>query len=241
VVIAAEAFLKSRGLSFGVEIAIARNLPISGGLGGSAAASVAGALGAAIACGVEYRQSEILHAALEGETAVAGRHLDNIAPCLLGGLAMVLSNSPPAIHPLPIKTKWWLALLTPNLKLETKLSRGVLPASLPTGEWTTILSRTIGLATAFASGDIDLFRSCFVDSFAEPRRSKLIPNFSAIKHAALSRGAIGCTISGAGPTIVAVCETEAIAHDSLKSMKDASPTHSFSHIGQCGGLGAREI
>jgi homoserine kinase len=241
-VIAAEAMLRIKGIKSGVEISIEKHLPISGGLGASAASSVGGALATALALGVTINQDEILLAALAGEEAVAGRHLDNIAPCLLGGLTMVLSVSPPKVYRLPMTADWWISILTPESRLETRTARKVLPTELVTSAWVEVMARSIGLVTAFSLKDAELARLSLIDSFAEPRRSPLIPNFEKIKFAALSAGAIGCSISGAGPTIFALAANKNAAEACCAAMLLANNSSAaLCTIGQCTQQGAYKI
>lgn len=241
-VIAAESMLKINGINRGVRVTIDKQLPISGGLGASAASSVGGALAAAFACGISPKQDEILSAALEGEEAVAGRHLDNIAPCLLGGLTVVLSLNPPRVYRLPMTADWWLSILTPNARLETRTAREVLPKEIAVSDWVSAMANSIGLVSAFNQGDANLARICLVDRFAEPRRAPLIPRFGAIRDAAINAGALGCSISGAGPTIFALSEDEETARACQKAMEKAyAGVPSLSLSGQCTGNGAYKL
>lgn len=203
-VIAAEAFLRKRHLTSGVHIWCERALPISGGLGSSAAAATGGALGAALASGLAYSNEEILEAALAGESHVAGKHLDNIAPCYLGGMTAVLSTQPPVVQKLPHSHHLMVIVITPELRLSTKEARAVLPPSLSTQQWTQQMALAIGLTAGLASGDERTIKNCLQDPFAEKARGPLIPQFERVKSAALEAGALGCSISGAGPTIFAL-------------------------------------
>jgi homoserine kinase len=187
----------------GARITIDKGLPVSGGIGGSAASSVAGAYAAALACGMTPSPEEIILAALAGEEAVSGRHLDNIAPITLGGL--VLSR---AIEPLDViklaTPDWRVVLVRPNARIETKKARAILPREWD--QWTQQMANTAALIHAFATADGALARRALDDLYAEPRRASLIPNFDAIKRAALDAGAFGCSISGSGPTIFALAD-----------------------------------
>ena len=154
-----------------VGISIHKGLPLSGGLGGSAASSVGGALAAALASGKRFSSERILQAALEGEAAGAGRHYDNLAPCLYGGLMLVLPRDPPVLVPVPVRARWWIAVCTPNQRLETKAARAVLPVNFP--GWPAQMANTTALALAFSQGDPKLLRAALHDGFAEPARAPL--------------------------------------------------------------------
>lgn len=204
--IAAAAFYKIAGVKpqpFSVHIE--RALPVAGGLGSSAAASVAGALAAARLSNAVDRVDWILKAALAGEGAVAGPHLDNIAPCFFGGLTLVQDVETLSVYPLPISKDFAIVLVTPNLKIRTKDARQILPEQLKTSEWTKQMAHCTTLALALSRGDWDQLRFGLTDPFAEPARSKLIPGFNEAKTRAIRAGAFGFSISGSGPTCFALC------------------------------------
>ena len=210
--LAATAWLRAHGDGRNAVVSIDKGLPVAGGLGGSAASSVGGAFAAALAMGIARPDPlAVVAAALEGEVAVAGRHLDNIAPCVVGGLALVLSLRPANVVALTVKADWQLALVTPDVRVETKAARELLPATSGRAMWVQQMANTAAVVHAFAAGDAALLRLAFDDLYAEPRRAPLIPHFTAAKRAAIATGALGCTISGSGPTLAAICENEAIA------------------------------
>src|SRR5690606_13603833 len=130
-------------------VTIMRRLPFAGGLGASAASSVGGAYAAAIASGKKVDSSLILQAALVGEAAVAGAHLDNIAPSLFGGLCVCFGIDPPQVTSITALADWWLTLITPRMRMPTKEARAVLPPQLPQTEWTRQMGLSAALVTAF--------------------------------------------------------------------------------------------
>jgi homoserine kinase len=240
--IAARSLLHARGEHRGIRVTIDKQLPLAGGMGGSAASSVGGAFAAATILGCESDTSAILAAALDGEGAVAGRHLDNIGPSLLGGLVCVVTNEPPDVVRLPLADGWWIALVTPFIAVETKEARKVLPDMVDRATFVAQMASTTATAHAFASGDGELLRRALVDRFAEPRRSALIPGFAAAKKAALEEGALACTISGAGPTLFAVSRSEGVARAAAGAMQLAfAPLGSSAHVMPAGLSGARVL
>src|SRR5260221_1326183 len=118
--IAAHAMLRLLGRDQGVAVTIDKGLPVAGGLGGSAASSVAGAYAAALATGVEPAPTLTIEAALPGAAHASGRHLDNIAPITLGGLVLSRLAQPIDVIKLPILEEWHVALVTPHVALEAK-------------------------------------------------------------------------------------------------------------------------
>jgi len=219
--IAAIAWLRAHGDARNPIVSIEKGLPLSGGLGGSAASSVGGAFAAALAMDSDPNVNEIIAAALQGEMAVAGCHLDNIAPSVFGGLTLARSVRPIDVIALPVFAPWKLALVTPNVRVQTKAAREVLPSTSGRAVWVQQMANTAAVVHAFATGDRELLRRAFDDRYAEPRRAALIPHFNDVKRAALDAGALGCTISGSGPTLVAICDDDSIAIEVSSAMQKA--------------------
>lgn len=219
--IAARAWLRSARIDRQPVLSIQKGLRLAGGLGGSAASAVGGALAAALAAGSEPSMDEVIAAALEAESVVAGRHLDNIAATALGGLVLVRSVDPIDVVRLTTPSSWRVVLVTPHIRVETKAARAGLPREWDTPSWTQQMANTAGVVHAFASEDGDLLRRALEDRYAEPSRSRLIPRFDEIKSAALEAGAFGCSISGSGPTIFAI-SPHGIENDVARAMDAAT-------------------
>jgi homoserine kinase len=240
--IAAIAWLRAHGDPRNPIMTIEKGLPLSGGLGGSAASSVAGAFAAALGMGCETTPIELAAAALVGEMTVAGEHLDNIAPSILGGLALSRSVRPIDIIPLTVNADWRLALVTPDIRIATKDARDVLPSTSGRAVWVQQMANTAGLVHAFATGDGELLRRALNDRYAEPRRAALIPNFNAVKRAAIDAGAFACTISGSGPTLVSFCEDDALARRVADAMQNAfGHVRATSHVSAIARQGVRAV
>jgi homoserine kinase len=220
--IAAIAWLRNAGVRKQPIVSIEKGLAVAGGMGGSAASAVGGALSAALAAGASPDSREIMRAALEAESIVAGRHLDNIAASTLGGLTIVLSTDPIDAISIPAPPQWRVVLLTPRVRIETKKAREILPQQWDRPSWTRQMASTTALAYAFASADASLLRRALDDRYAEPIRADLIPNFRDVKRAALDAGALGCSISGSGPTIFAITtDNDARVAEAMRSaMRD---------------------
>jgi homoserine kinase len=217
-----------RGSGFNAIVSIDKGLPLAGGMGGSAASSVAGAYAALLA--VEQtllsapqhsRQECLLYSALEGESAVAGRHLDNIAPSVVGGLALSRCVDPIDVIKLPVAATWWIVLVTPHVRIQTREARALLPNESDRATWIQQMANTLAVAHAFAVADGALLRRALDDRYAEPRRAALIPRFYEVKKAALDAGAFGCSISGSGPTLFAIAENEDLAERCAYAMQRA--------------------
>lgn len=235
--IAANAYLLPYG--YRAIVSIDKGLALSGGMGGSAASSVAGAYAAALALGQAPQQRDILAAALEGEAALSGRHLDNIAPSVTGGLALCRSVDPIDVVKLPVAADWWIALVTPDVRIRTKEARALLPDLTERATWIQQMANTTALVHAFATGDGALLGRALHDLYAEPRRASLIPNFYEMKQAALDAGAFGCSISGSGPTLFAIAPDEATANACAAAMAHASEGFATQHVGAIAREGVR--
>ena len=237
--IAAHAHLRPFG--YNAIVTIKKGLALAGGMGGSAASSVAGAYAAALALGQSPNSRDVIAAALEGESAVAGRHLDNIAPSVVGGLALSRSIDPIDVIKLPVGADWWIALVTPRVRIQTKDARALLPDASPRAEWIQQMANTTALAHAFAAADGELLRRALDDRYAEPRRAPLIPKFDDVKRAALDAGAFGCSISGSGPTLFAVAPDANTARACAAAMESAFGEVAGTHVGPIAREGVRRM
>ena len=208
----------------GIAITIKKGLPLSGGQGGSAASAVAGAVAANALIwpvGSGLTQNELLTCALEGEETVAGRHLDNIAPSLLGGIVLVRSLDPIEVVKIPAPEGLRIVLATPAQQLTTTRARSVLPIEVPQSIVVHQLAQVAAIVSACHSGDLALLGRAMDDRIAEPARTPLLPGFADAKVAAIDAGALGVSISGAGPTAFALCDSEATASKIAQAMQSA--------------------
>ena len=228
--IAANAVMRaatSRGVRVshpGIAITIKKGLPLSGGQGGSAASAVAGSVAANALIwpvGSGLTQNELLTCALEGEETVAGRHLDNIAPSLLGGIVLVRSLDPIEVVKIPAPAGLRIVLATPAQQLTTTRARSVLPIEVPRSIVVHQLAQVAAIISACHSGDLALLGRSMDDRIAEPARTPLLPGFADAKISAIDAGALGVSISGAGPTAFALCDSEATASKIAQAMQSA--------------------
>ena len=240
--IAARAFLDGHGARDArFRMTIDKGLTLSGGMGGSAASSVAGALAAARAIEQDPSPTALMEASLAGESVVSGRHLDNIAASVHGGLTLVRSFEAMDVVKIPLPGEWWVALVTPEVRIETRAARALLPEAWERAEWVQQMANTAALVHAFAIGDRDLVRRSLHDGYAEPRRAALIPRFAEVKQAAIDCGALGCSISGSGPTMFALAAASESALRCASAMQAAfAGTPSSTHVGRVSDEGARE-
>ncbi|NNG15423.1 MAG: homoserine kinase [Gemmatimonadales bacterium] len=207
--------------AIGMELRVQKGLPLAGGQGGSAASAVAGAVAANAVLGQPLCSNEMIQACLTAETLVAGRHADNIAPSLLGGLVLIRSLEPVEVISIPVPPDLWIVLAHPNQTLRTEEGRARLPQQIPRDVALKQAAHVAALVAGSASNDLDLMGRALVDIIAEPARAPLLPGFVEAKAAALLAGALGCSISGSGPTAFAFAATEALALGVARAMGDA--------------------
>jgi homoserine kinase len=188
---------------------VEKGLPLSGGQGGSAASAVAGAVAVNRLLPAPLNPTALLEAALAAEAAVSGYHADNVAPILLGGLVLVRALDPLDLVRLPVPPALRIVLAHPDHSFPTREGRAVLPATIPREDAVYQAAQVAALVAAAWSGDLALLGRAIQDRIAEPVRAPRLPGFVEAKRAALAHGALGCSISGSGPTAFALVETEA--------------------------------
>jgi homoserine kinase len=206
---AAAVLRRARIADAGLDLAVEKGLPLAGGMGGSAASAVAGAVAADALLGARLETADLLDAAVEAEAVVAGRHADNVAPSLLGGAVLVLGLDPLRVARVSVDPRLVLAFVTPAYAVETAAARAVLPSEVPRGDAVAQAAHLGALLLGLERGDLELIRGVMVDRLAEPARAALYPGYAEARKAALAAGALGIAVSGAGPTLVALCERSA--------------------------------
>jgi homoserine kinase len=205
----------------GLVLTVRKGLPLSGGQGGSAASAVAGAVAVNQLLGSPLDCDTLLIACLEAEATVAGRHADNVAPSLLGGIVLVRTTDPPDVVRLPVPADLRVALVHPDQRLRTRDSRAVLPLDVPLATALHQAAQVSAIVAALAAGDYALLGRALDDRIAEPARARLLPGFAEAKRAALAAGALGASISGSGPTAFALARGDASARAAGVAMQAA--------------------
>jgi homoserine kinase len=183
-------------------------MPIGSGLGSSAASAAAAAFAVNLLVGSPLRKIELVEPCLAAEAAVAGRHADNVAPALLGGLILVRSLDPLDIVRLPVPEGLVVAVVTPKMELSTRTARAALPDTIPLASLVHNTAHVGAFISACYSGDLALLGRSLSDAVATPARAPLIPGCASVIEAALDAGALGSSISGSGPSIFALCRSQ---------------------------------
>jgi homoserine kinase len=218
--VAANSVLKQLGTHYGVGITLYKNLPLASGLGSSAASAVASAVAVNKLFGDPLTKSELLPACLDGEAAVSGRHADNVAPSLFGGITLIVNIDD--IRILPIPPGLYLALVTPDVAVPTSVARSVLPKTIPLSQMVAQTAAVANLMDALYRQDIKVLAAAMEsDSIIEPARAHLMPRLIEVRAVAKRAGALGLVISGAGPTLCAICDDAETAQAVSEAMHNA--------------------
>jgi len=209
----------------GLELEIDKGIPLGSGLGGSAASAVAGVVAAAGVLELTLDRTRLLKFAMQGEAVASGSvHADNIAPSLFGGLVLTVGIDNPHVKQIPVPETVRCVLVHPHMVLNTREARAILRRSVDLSDVIWQQANLAGFLAACYTSDLPLLRESLLDVVIEPQRQRLIPGFADVKSAAMAAGALGCSISGAGPTVFAWAE-EPVADAVRASMVAAFRGH----------------
>jgi len=205
--VAARAMLEDLGRRERVGLRIEKGIPLSAGMGGSAASAVAAVVAIDGLLGLSSTRERLLPWALAGEAAASGApHADNAAPCLWGGMTAALPGSPPAVISIPVPDDVLCVLVHPRLHVETRQARSILRPQISLGEHVAQSALLAAFVAGCCRNDRELIRRGMRDLLIEPQRSGTIPGFERIKKTARDHDALGCSIAGSGPSVFAWVE-----------------------------------
>jgi len=207
----------------GFDLEIEKLSPVGSGLGSSASSTTAAVFALNELLGNPYKDKmALLPFALKGESLASGSyHADNVAPSLLGGFLAIRSLSPIDLVPIPIPSFLKVLLIHPHLEVLTKTARGLVPQMVSMNEVTAQMGNVSAFIMAMVNGDRALLSRSFGDYLAEPYRAPLIPGYFEVKEMALKMGALGCSISGSGPTVFAILDQETDEEEMAHGMQEA--------------------
>lgn len=230
--------------SFGIEMVLHKSMPIGSGLGSSAASSVAAAVATNALLVKPLSKENLLPFILEGERLACGSaHADNAAPSLFGGGCLIRSYDPLDVVPFPVHPGLIWIVVHPNIEVLTKKARTILPDQIPLRSAIRQWGNVAGLVIGLSSGDQDLIKRCVEDVVAEPLRAQLISGFYDVKAAALQAGALGCSISGSGPSVFAIAPSmqkgRVIGKVMAKAFQRVANVKSNVYLSRTNGVGAR--
>jgi len=220
--VAALALLETTKPNFGFEIEIHKKIKAGSGIGSSSASAAGAVFGINELLGKPFTKYQLVDFAMKGEALASGcEHADNVAPCILGGFTLVRGYNPLDVIKIESPDQLYAVVLHPHIEVKTSDSRAVLQPEVSLKKAITQWGNLGGLIAGLYTKDYDLIGRSLNDVIVEPARKHLIPYFDKVKKAALDNGALGAGISGAGPSIFALCKGEAIAFTVAKNMDDA--------------------
>ena len=194
-------------LTYGFDVDIEKGIPLGSGLGGSAASAVAAVVAAAALVEEPLDRTRLLKYAMQGEAVASGAvHVDNIAPSLFGGLVLTVGIDNPFVKQVPVPETVRCVLVHPHMVLATREARAILGKTVALSDVIWQQANLAGFLAGCYTSDLALIRESLLDVVIEPQRQVLIPGFVEVKQAALAARALGCSISGAGPTVFAWAE-----------------------------------
>jgi homoserine kinase len=215
------ALLEALGSEAGFDIKIEKKIKAGSGIGSSAASSAGAVWAINHLLGNPYTTIELIPFAMEGERLASGvAHADNVAPALLGGFTLVRSTDPLDVVSLPSPRELYATVIHPQIEIKTADSRRILKSSLSLKDAITQWGNVGGLVAGLYREDYELIGRSLQDVVIEPVRSILIPGFDEIKAAALNAGALGCGISGSGPSVFALSKGADKAHEVAQQLKE---------------------
>lgn len=216
------------GSQYGASIILYKNMPLGSGLGSSAASAVAGLFAANELLSRHEPEKalpnrvDLLPYAMEGERLACGSaHADNVAPALMGGFVLVRSYDPLDVITIPAPLSLWVTVIHPQVEVQTRDARSILRKQISLKDATIQWGNTAGLVAGLWKCDYDLIGRSMQDVIIEPIRSILIPGFDNVKINAMRAGALGCGISGSGPSIFSLSCDEETAVEVGRKMQNA--------------------
>lgn len=186
----------------GFEIEIYKNIKPGSGIGSSAASAAGSVFGMNELLDRPFNKTELTKFAMKGEAlASKSEHADNLAPAIFGGFTLVKSVSPLEILEIPTPHDLYATIVHPHIEIKTSEARAILPKQIQLSDAITQWANVGSLIHGLHLSDYELIKRSLQDIIVEPYRKQLIPFFDEVKNEALKAGALGCAISGSGPSI----------------------------------------
>ena len=207
--VSAEKLINDLKPNCGFDIEIKKNIIPGSGIGSSGSSAAGSVFGINKLLGDPLTNQQLIKYAMRGEVISSlTEHPDNVAPALLGGLVMVKSMEEENIISLPIPKDLFCFVINPKIEVKTSYSREILPSEVELSLMTKQVANFGALVHALHTSNYDLIKSSLVDNVIEKHRKKLIPYFDKVQKKCLELGALGCSISGSGPSIFALTKGE---------------------------------
>ncbi len=236
---------KGDAIKHGFEIEIHKKIKAGSGIGSSSASAAGAVFGINELLGKPFTKHELINFAMKGEVVASGsEHADNVAPCLLGGFTLVRGYNPLDVIRIDAPSELYAVVLHPNIEVKTSDARAVLHPMIPLKDAITQTGNLGGLIAGLYTNDYNLIGRSLKDVLIEPLRKHLIPNFDQVKNATLQNGALGSGISGAGPSIFALCKGQEIAENVALAMSESYQNTGIEfdiHISKINPIGVKMI
>ncbi|MDO6820421.1 homoserine kinase [Zobellia sp. 1_MG-2023] len=219
--VAGLALVEKSDYTGGFEIEIYKKIKAGSGIGSSAASSTGAVWAMNELLNRPFTTAELVTFAMEGERLASGvAHADNVAPALFGGFTLVRSYAPLDIVPIHTPPGLYATVIHPQIEVKTSDSRKILKTNITLADGIKQWGNVGGLIAGLYTENYDLIGRSLEDHIVEPIRSILIPGFDQVKTEALKSGALGCGISGSGPSIFAFSKGIDTAHKVGEAIKE---------------------
>lgn len=239
-----ELFCERLGKKLNVAMTLEKNMPIGSGLGSSACSVVAALMALNEFANKPFDQTALLGMMGELEGRISGSiHYDNVAPCYLGGLQLIIEQNGIISQPVPAFENWYWVMAYPGIKVSTAEARAILPDSYSRHDIVNHGRYLSGFIHACHTNQPTLAVTMIKDVVAEPYRTQLLPGFAKAREHAKQIGALACGISGSGPTIFTICDDKRIAEEMVQYLQQhyIQNDEGFVHICRLDMAGARTI
>jgi len=212
--VAIQALLDDLGSNQGFDIEIIKNIKPGSGIGSSSASAAGAVVAANELLGNPYTREQLVDFAMQGEVAASGdAHADNVAPTVLGGFCVVRAYDPLDVIQIESPEELWCVVIHPQIEIKTKESRELLSTEINLKKAIRQWGNVAGLISGLHKSDYSLIGRSLEDHIVEEQRKVLIPEFDNLKAAVMNAGALGCSISGSGPSVFALCQGKAKAQE----------------------------
>ncbi|QGX90642.1 homoserine kinase [Tatumella sp. TA1] len=237
-------FCETVGETLPVAMTLEKNMPVGSGLGSSACSVVAALVAMNEFAGNRLSEHQLLLLMGELEGRISGSvHYDNVAPCYLGGLQLMLEEQGVISQPVPAFEQWYWVMAYPGIKVSTAEARAILPAHYAKADIVRHGRLLGGFIHACHSQQAELAIAMMQDIVAEPYRTQLLPGFAQARERSLAAGALACGISGSGPTLFAICDNLTAAEQVKEQLVNhyLQNDEGFVHICRLDTAGARKL
>lgn len=241
--VAIKSLMDNYEIKEGISIEINKKMGLGSGLGSSAASAVAGVVAINELLELKLEKNILLEHALAGEfVASKAIHADNVAPSLFGGIVLIRGYNPVDLIQIPAPKDLFCTIIYPDIEIKTSEARAILPSSVPLKDMISQTGNIASLIYGLSTSDYTLISRSLNDSIIEPVRSKLITGYKEIKKAAIDAGALGSSISGSGPSLFALSNSEVIANKIAvytKAVVDSLGIESVTYVSKINEVGPK--